>query len=127
MDCITWGSIPSGVKLDLAKNHGRITEYSIVLVCPKQREFLGYETFSAKSQANWDRVVILHPGSLLAGPGVGSNCVSFSKGQSSGRAALSCSYILLDLVINLCPCNLRPKGSNCFSSSFSSRLFSIPC
>lgn len=37
------------------------------------------------------------------------------------------SYILLDLVINLSPCNLRSKGSNCFLLSFSPRLFSIPC
>lgn len=55
--------------------------------------------FSAKFQANWDEMVTLHPGSLLAGP----VAEPFSKGQSSYQMAKSYSCTFQGLVINLSP------------------------
>lgn len=57
------------------------------------------EAFSAKFQANWDELVTLHPGSLLAGP----VAEPFSKGQSSYQMAKSYSYTFQGLIINLSP------------------------
>lgn len=117
----TWDSLSSGLQLDLAQSRKRTVEWPTILVCPKQMGFLGYRTFRAKSQGNRDEFFTLHPDFLLAGPGVGSNCVSFSKGHGSYWAALPCSYTLQDLVISLSLCNTRSKGNNCFLQFFLSQ------